>query len=134
MILGDQTSQETRMEELRERIMLCILSCLRPHAVLHCTLASQRPLLSSQPLSRRIALVQLTFLFNICVYVPATWQGSASCFSTHKLQDWKLLKIQKCQNFQETWRIGEWRNSVRSLICSSAPLSAWPLPCPFLLS
>ena len=57
-------------------------------------------LLSSQLSSRRNALVQLTFLFIACFYILATWRGNASRFSTHKLQDWKLLKIQKCQKFR----------------------------------
>lgn len=56
-------------------------------------------ILSSQPSSYNIGLVQLTFPFIICFYILATCQGSASCFATHKLQDWKLLKIQKCQKF-----------------------------------
>ena len=70
-----------------------IPSCLHPRSAQPCPQGSPTPLLSSQSLSCSIVLVQLTFLFIICFYILATWQGSASRSATHKLQNLKLLKI-----------------------------------------
>lgn len=91
-------SQETGTERVREMIVSHVLPCLHPCSVRSCLQGSQTH--THPVLSASIALVQLTFLFIICFYILATWQGSASRFATHKLHDSKLLKIQKCQKFR----------------------------------
>lgn len=89
------------------------------------------PVLSSQPSFCSIALVQLTCLFIICFYILVTWPGSASRFATHKLQDLKLLKIQKCQKFRTLGgeRNGEWFTKLDNVLTR---LSHHGLPLPFL--